>query len=195
MKHKVFILLVVLFFSCNNENERKIAVFNNYFEALKEESDQKWLYTTDTVKLWFDKKEGEPILIVKNDTSTGKWAGWDKVMKSKSYYDSIWFEKSEQVIRGYFFEENDFYKLINKKPTKTLRSYWLNDNNKIEEILIYWIPGVNTTTAQHLKPIIAWAEKYDSLRLSRIYQNGIIPSAENAREWKELINEYNEMKK
>lgn len=186
--------LVIVLIACN-ENKVKndeLQLFTEYYNAVKQGSDEKWNFTADTVKLWYDEKKGEPILQIKGKPSTGKWKEWDEVMNSSSNYDSLWFDQEEKSIKGYFYENNDFYQLIGKSPTKTQRTFWLNENKRINEILIYWIPEVNTTTSEHLKPIVDWALENDSAEISELYSNGrIVPSKENALRWKKLLNKYN----
>ncbi len=67
---------------------------------------------------------------------------------------------------GFFYENNDFYLLIRKPPTKTLRTYTFNDNNKFQKFLftgyrtkikkqfITWLPfmsGLRNITRRKLK--------------------------------------------
>jgi len=191
------IITLIIVVSCNdlNKESNRLTTFNGYYAAVKSGSDEKWNFTADTVKLWFDDKKGTPILQIKGEESAGKWKEWDEEMNSISSYDSIWFDKNENSIKGYFYERNDFYDLIGKAPTKTLRTYWLNQNNKINEILMYWIPEENTTTGEHLKPILEWALVNDSTEIQQLYPDSrIAPSRENARRWKKLLQKYNETK-
>lgn len=186
-------LLLLCFNSCDTTKNGKAQLerFSEYFLAVKEDKGNKWNYSTDTVRLWFDDKNGEPILQIRDQESTGVWKQWDEEMNSVSDYDSIWFYQEENAIKGYFYENNDFYRLIGKGPTKTLRTYWLNERNLVKEILIYWIPEENTHTSEHLKPIVEWALEYDSVEIRELYpDNRIIPSLENAQRWKVLLDEY-----
>lgn len=192
-KNSLLIITLIGAVSCNKQRNDGLKLFADYYSAVKENSDKQWNYTSDTVKLWFDEKSGEPILQIKGDKSTGKWKEWDIELNSTSSYDSLWLDQENNVIMGYFYENNDFYELIGKAPTKTLRTYWLNEQTKINEILIYWIPDDNTTTSKHLKPIKEWALENDSIEINQLYpDNTIIPSRENARRWKKLLNNYNE---
>jgi hypothetical protein len=177
------------------EETRYLEHFRDYYSASKSGSLNKWNFTTDTVKVWFDKKSGDPSLQIKGKQKTGKWSEWDKEMNSSSNYDSIWFDDHENAVKGYFFENNDFYELIGKEPTKTERTFWFDQNRKIKEILIYWIPEENTTTAEHLKPIVEWAMENDSLEIQQLYPDGnFIPSAQNAIRWKDLLKSYRDSK-
>lgn len=191
------VIPLIFVVACNNIKKENVELrlFREYHSALKAGSNEKWDFTTDTVKLWFDDKKGDPILRYKRMKATGRWKEWDEEMNSTSSYDSLWFDEDDRTIKGYFYESNDFYELIGKPPTKTLRTYWLDQNNKINEILIYWIPEENTTTGEHLKPIVEWTLQYDSTEIQILYPNSrIVPSAENARRWKKLLQKYNEAK-
>lgn len=189
------LLLFIFAVSCDIQKGRQNILndFAEYFEASKLDSKTKWNYTTDTVKVWFDEKKGNPSKRIKGENFSGKWKEWDEQMHSSVQYDTLWYDKSEHAVKGFFYENNDFYDLIGKSPTKTLRTYWLNNENKIYEILIFWIPEENTTTSLHLKPIVEWALKNDSLEILELYPKGnIIPSKENAIKWKKLLTKYNE---
>lgn len=197
IKNILILLIIMIITSCksNDQAPREISIFKNYYEAAKDGGDEKWNYTEDTVRQWFDDKNGDPIVQVKGQASTGRWKEWDEEMNANSYYDSIWYNEAENAVQGYFYENNDFYQLIGKGPTKTLRTYWFDNNDKINEFLIYWIPEENTTTTENLKPIVEWAMKNDSTEIMELYpDNRIIPSRENAIRWKVLLTRYNESK-
>lgn len=186
--------LILVFVSCQQENREEVALtlFKNYYKAVKEDGD-KWQYTTDTVRSWWDEKSGEGSRQIKGVPRSGKWKGWDEEMHTTTDYDSIWYDAKENAIRGYFYENNDFYELLGKTPTKSLRTFWFNEEDKIHEILRYWIPEVNTETSVHIKPIQEWAVVNAPEEIEALYPNGRIqPSAENARRWKALIKRYKE---
>ena len=165
--------------------------FKLYDEAVKANDESRWTYTQDTVKVWFDDKIGNPVLRIKGEKAAGLWKAWDEEMHARSGYDSLWYDLENHTIMGHFYENNDFYELIGKGPTHTLQTFWLTKEDKISEILIFWIPEENTTTGIYLKPIVDWARKYDSQEINEIYSNGkILPSKENAVRWKKLIQQY-----
>lgn len=181
---------MISFLGCKtlDKETEPIKIVKDYQTALRQNSDEILKYTTDTVKLWFDDKNGQPTLIIKGTKSNGKWREWDEEMQSESNYDSLWFDRNENAVQGYFFENNDFYKLIGKPPTKTLRTYWLTEENKIKEIQIFWLPQENIPTDEYLKPVLEWAKWNASGEINHLYENGnLIPSRENARRWKRLL--------
>lgn len=181
--------------SITESQKNLLSLFKAYYQTTKENSDNRWNYTTAAVKLWFDDKNGKPILQVKGKKSSGKWKDWDEEMNSTSHYECLRVDEKENAVKGYFFENNDFYELIGKPPTKTLRTFWFDKNNKIYEILIYWIPEENRVTSEYLKPVVEWAEKNHPDEIKDLYPNGeIIPSRENAKRWKNLLKKYNSAK-
>lgn len=175
----------------NRPQAGAISQFESYFEALNEDTDSKWKFRADTLRVWFEDQNGEPVLNIKGQTKKGKWSEWDKVMHSTSSYDSIWYDAKENAVEGFFYEQNDFYRLIGKPATKTKRTYWFNGAHKISDVLIVWLPEENQLSDVFLEPIVAWAQEHDSTLLQEIYPEGkIAPSAENARKWKALIKRY-----
>lgn len=190
----IVMALTTIFSSCNTADKKNelLILFDKYHKASEQSVDGKWNYTTDTVKVWFDNKDNKPLLKIKGMESAGQWKEWDNEMNSKMTYDSLWFDEEDNAVKGYFYENNDFYRLIKKPPTKTLRTYWFNSADQIDEILIYWIPNENTPTEEFLRPIQEWALKYDSQEIQELYPDEtIVPSRENAMRWKILLQEYN----
>ncbi len=186
---KVIVLSALLFLGYQPiwSQPNELEVFNSYFNT---DSDERWEYTTDTVRLWFEKLSGEPILRIKGQVSKGRWKEWDEEIHTIIEMDSIWYVENIQAVQGYFYENNDFYELIGKPPTKTLRTYWF-EKDKIHEILIYWLPEENTPSDIFLEPIVSWAEIYAKDEIIELYPNNTIsPSKENAKKWRNLINRY-----
>ncbi len=68
---RIFIISICLS-SCNRNKttEERIQFFKNYY-AVKNKSDSKWNYTSDTLCIWFEKKAGEAILNIKGAPSKG----------------------------------------------------------------------------------------------------------------------------
>ncbi len=175
-----------------NKEDQRLDIFSKYFQALSKGDGSHWQYLTDTVRFWFDEKKGAPQLNIKN-APKGKWSEWDKEMHAGATYDSLWYDKTLHAVKGFFYENNDFYRLIGKPPTKTLRTYTFNDKNKISEMIIYWIPEENKETGYYLNPVYDWAKKYHPSEIEALYPNKeIVPSAENAAKWKILLKQYNQ---
>ena len=189
----VSLLLLTIILACEgrDQSEQNLKNFKEYYAYASMNSDSKWEYMKDTVKWYFKENRDNPVFLYKGKKRTGPWAEWDKAMNPRYSYDTIWYNDEENAIEGYFFEENDFYNLIGKEPTKTHQKFWLDDEGMIKEIMVYWIPEENTHTREFLKPVRTWAQKQDSALIEEIYPDGeIAPSKENAKKWKELLKEY-----
>lgn len=187
------ILTCIFLSSCEQEvsTEKKINNFKEYYELASINSEDKWAFMNDTVKWYFKENKDNPTYLYKGKKKTGPWAEWDKAMNPKYSYDTIWFNNNENAIEGFFFENNDFYDLIGKGPTKTHQTFWLDENDKIKEIMVYWIPEENTHTSEYLEPVQKWALEKDSTLIEEIYPDGnIAPSKQNAVKWKKLLIDY-----
>lgn len=186
-------LLCLILFACDTVDH--VANFEEYYTKVQAQDITQWSYTSDTLLQWFEDKNGVPVKRYSGKVKSGLWKEWDQQMKSRSYYDSLWFNEKEYAVQGFFYETNDFYELIGKGPTKTLRTYWFDSNDKICEMLIYWIPEENTHTSEHLAGFYEWALVEDSVALERIYPNQkIVPSKENAILWKDMLTKWNRTK-
>ena len=184
-----FILIALL--GCNSiqQNDLKL-IAESYLEAKSMDDGSADKFTTDTLKIWFENKSGDPIRRIKGQKKTGPWAEWDKEFKSYSEPDSLWTDVKSNSVSGKFFESNEFYGLIGKPPTETTRTFWFNTDNLISEILIVWKPGQKTSD-YYLRPIVEWALKNDSLEITSLYpKEEIKPSAINAKRWRKLIIDY-----
>ncbi len=193
-RNSYILILLIFFIACGEFNRESELVdnFKSYYKSVKNKDDLKWNFTADTVYVWFEKHDTIPSFRFKGKPIS-KWGEWDRVMNSSSYYDSIWYNKKDHAIQGFFYESNDFYDLIGASPNKTLRTYSLNDENKISDVLYERIDSENTISDEHLDPIYEWALKNDSLEIMELYPDKqFAPSTENALRWRKLIGKYHE---
>jgi len=197
MKVRTLIILLTVFAGCSQKKtdnpEFLKSQLIHYLDARDVKDGSQWQYTSDTVTTWFDEKKGAGRKSIKGIQSQGPWADWDKEMNSYSTHDNIFTvdEKSHSVT-GVFYEHNDFYDLLGKGPTKSIRTYWFNNEGLIKEVLIVWDAG-NSLTSVYLDSVVIWALNYDSLEITQLYPNQeITPSVENAKRWKALLKKYNE---
>ena len=98
MPYWIFISATIISCSGSDKGSDPLNSFQQYFALASNDSDDKWNYTADTVRVWFDEKEGDPVLRIKGQGSTGPWKEWDEEMHANSSYDSIWFDKDQHAI-------------------------------------------------------------------------------------------------
>lgn len=164
---------------------------NQYLSLRKQKDPAFQQFVADTMKVWFDSKEGRPSIRLKSNQSKGPWAEWDSVMNGRTTLDSIWFDEEKKAVKTLFTETNDFYDLIGKPASVAEQSFWLNGKGEIDESLIFWLPDKNISADTFLHPVIEWARKRDSIEIADLYKNEEIePSAENAVRWKALLRNY-----
>jgi hypothetical protein len=186
------LLLLQIFVGCasKTKSDELLDTFNAYYEAENANSDSKWTYVNDTLHVWYAKDDPSPDLKYKGQPNDA-WEDWDIAMNSKSYYDTIWYNDSLHAIQGYFYEDNDFYKLLGASPNKTLRTYTFNAANKLTDILYERISEANTLSNKHMDPVYLWALKNEPQEIAEIFpKTRLVPSTENAIRWKKLLEKY-----
>lgn len=190
---KFYPILLFLFIGCTEVRENSLLNrFEKYYSLNRKGDPKLWNYAADTIRIWFDNMKGKPVLKVKGKKKNGKWSEWDKIMNSKVSIDTVWQQPDSSFVRGLFLENNDFYELLGKEPTITLRTYYFNSNNEITDLLIYWLPDKNIPSSIYLEKVAEWALIEDSALWVRLYPNNtILPSKENALLWKDLLRRYN----
>lgn len=190
-------LLVCALLGCTTDLSRqdKVARVKEYLSLRKQKDPGFQQLVADTMKVWFDSKEGKPSLRLKSNQSKGLWAEWDSIMNGRTTLDSIWFEEDTQAVKTQFTETNDFYNLIGKPASVAEQSYWFNSEGKIDESLLFWPSDKNISADIFLHPVVEWARTYDSTEIAELYKNEKIePSAENAVRWKALLRNYQRFK-
>ncbi|MCB0487790.1 MAG: hypothetical protein R2820_15140 [Cyclobacteriaceae bacterium] len=193
----LIIFLIGGLIGCTTEisHQDQVRRVNQYLSLRKQKDSAFQLFVADTMKVWFESKEGRPTIRLKSNQSKGPWAAWDSVMNGRTILDSIWFDAKTQAVKTLFTETNDFYDLIGKPASVTEQSFWINHTGEIHESLIYWLPDKNISADILLQPIIEWARTHDSTEIAELYKNEEIePSAENAVRWKALLRNYQRFK-
>lgn len=184
--------LSTLWISCAEKKDETdyIALFKEYHEAENDYSETRWNYLSDTLRVWYTKNDPKPDLKYKGQPSDG-WEEWDMAMRTISYFDSIWYNPELHAVQGYFNENNDFYVLLGASPNVTLRTYTYNDAGKITDLRYEKINTENALSKEHLEPVYQWALINEPAEIAAIFpENKLVPSADNAMRWKQLIIRY-----
>lgn len=190
----IFVICLLLSLGCRNSNyeQQALSNFQEYYKLVIARDEGQWEYTVDTVLVYFEKDDPDPSKRYRGQT-VSKWGEWDKEMNAMTHYDTLWFSSQENAVKGYFYENNDFYELIGASPNKTLRTYAMDDEGKIKSILFEWQEVENAISDAHMDPIYTWALKHDSLEIMELYPNKeFVPSTKNAKRWRKLLGKYRE---
>ena len=125
-----------------------------YREARKAHDTQRIAsYLAEDSRIWFDKKEGPGEL--RKPSGDGPWAEWDREMKSTGTTHEYTVNGKELVT--VVSETNDYFRLLDRKPTRYLITYWFDADERIEGMLISSMPK-ETKTKGRYDQFKAWAD-------------------------------------
>ena len=158
-----------------------------YREARKAHDTQRIAgYLAEESRIWFDKKDGPGTL--RKASGDGPWAEWDREMKSTSTTHEYKVNGNELVT--VVSETNDYFKLLDRKPTPYQITYWFDDDERIEGMLISSLPKEPKTKGRY-DQFKKWADEHHPRVLDELQPEGkIIPSKENAIRWRKLLIEW-----
>ncbi len=102
------------------------------YRALKDSGQDTaaFAYLSSDCHIWYEKIEGEGI---KADIG-GPWSHWDNYFRGTRQYES-WTVDSNAVTVS-MMETNDFYKLIEREPTRVFITWWFDDDQKINRVFV-----------------------------------------------------------
>ncbi len=160
-----------------------------YREARKAHDTQRIAgYLAEESRIWFDTREGPGTL--RTSTGDGPWAQWDREMKSASTIHE--YEVIGNELVAMVSETNDYFKLLDRKPTPYQITYWFDDDERIEGMLVSSLPK-KAETKGRFEEFKKWADDHHPGILDELQPEGkIIPSKENAIRWRELLIEWRE---
>ena len=155
-----------------------------YREARKAHDTQRIAgYLAEESRIWFDKKEGPGEL--RKASGDGPWAEWDREMKSTSTTHS--YEVNGNELVTVVSETNDYFKLLDRKPTPYQITYWFDEDERIEGMLVSSLPKEPKTNGR-FKEFKKWADEHHPGVLDELEPDGrIIPSRANAIRWRKLL--------
>ncbi len=145
-------------------------------------------YLAEESRIWFDKKEGPGTL--RTSSGDGPWAEWDREMKSTSTTHEYKVNGNELVT--VVSETNDYFKLLDRKPTPYLLTYWFDNDERIEGMLVSSLPKESKTKGRY-DQFKKWADEHHPGVVDELQPQGkISPSKENAIRWRKLLIEWRE---
>ena len=125
---------------------------------------------------------------MREPSGDGPWAEWDREMKSTSTTHEYTVNSNELVT--VVSETNDYFKLLDRKSMPYLITYWFDEDERIEGMLISSLPKEPKNKGR-FEEFKAWADEHHPGVLDELEPEGrIIPSKENAIRWRELLIEW-----
>ncbi len=146
-------------------------------------------FKRDTSYTWHGKKEGNGSRSIYNPNSG--WKQWDIAWNGTYRYEITNIDVNNLSVTGNFHETTDFLKFIGMpEGFSAVVTFWFDEELKVKETQYEWLDS-NRNMHEVIKPIVAWAQQNDSLRLQKVYPDGsFTPNTENAEEWKILFENY-----
>ncbi len=175
----VSLIMVVMVGGCTHPLKRTWAKY----QAAKKRGDYEAAnnYLAVDARIWFGKKEGPGNPLT---AKGGPYKYWDKEFRSKSSREKV------QVVDGTVTyissERNDFYRFIERIPTKARITYYFNNDNKISGMLYRGLSPKAERPPDRYDEFKQWAnKKYPGLLKTPEME---IPN--QPKRWRELLTEW-----
>src|SRR5262249_46730588 len=138
-------------------------------------------------RIWFDMAErkgpGEPWKL-----GEGTWDHWDRFFHSRTDY-ADWKDRGDRVT-AVGHETNDYYRLLDWKPSPLAMTWWLDSSGKITGFMFHGMRGP-TPDRSRLKEFEAWARKNRPKELDDLKPKGNFdPSGDHPQRWRAILIEW-----
>jgi imidazolonepropionase-like amidohydrolase len=155
------------------------------FQAAKDRGDRSAAQAmlAPGARSWFDERkgEGDPYGL------DGRWSGWDAFFRTKNTY-SDWTQGRDSVTAA-GEEINDFYRLIERSPTRFRATWWLDSDGRISGFL--YEPRGAVVPGDRFADFKAWARGAKPAELESLMPNGRIdPSGDRPQRFRALLEEW-----
>lgn len=135
-------------------------------------------YLADDARIWFDTKKGEGHPLT---AKGGPYKDWDREFRSTSTREDV--RVVGQTVTYVSSEINDFYRLIERVPTKARVTYYFDEDNRITGMLYRGLSPKSERPPDRYDEFKQWAEaQYPGLLQSPEME---IPN--NPKRWRELL--------
>ncbi len=144
----------------------------------------KEFYAADS-RIWYEKKEGRGRQ--RGPEGTGPWAVWDKYFRGETSPQEHRVEG--RTVTLIILENNEFYRLIEQSPKRVNITYYFDENDRVAGTLV----ASGETSPNRFEEAVAWAREHHPEEVQALMPEGrIVPSLENARRWRRLLNAWRE---
>lgn len=139
----------------------------------------------DDARRYFGEREGEGMPLEPGEK--GPWHAWDEFFHSESEVVE-WTQPSAGVVRAGMREINDWFRLMDRPPTRYFISFSFDDNGRIEWLLIHSDPD-SPKNRGRVEEFEAWARAERPGLLDRLQPGGEIDPSK-FEEWKSALLEW-----
>lgn len=142
-------------------------------------------YLAADPRVWYGRKQGPGRRLT---VAGGPWRHWDRFFKSQSTSSDM--NAGQSTVSYIITETNDYYRLIDRPPTKVGVTYYFNADGKITGRLISGVPGVKRPP-DRLPDFKRWCEQEHPGALEAIeFSPDKPPTLAVATRWKTLLVEW-----
>jgi len=132
---------------------------------------------------WFDEKKGtgDPYGL------DGRWSGWDRFFRTKNTY-SDWTQGRDSVTAN-GEEMNDFYRLIERSPSRFRATWWLDSSGSVAGFL--YEPRGAVLPGDRFGEFKEWARRNKPDELAYLMPSGRIdPTGDRPQRFRALLEEW-----
>jgi hypothetical protein len=181
-------LLVLLPATAATEDSPLVAVVQKYREAKKNDdlAAQRALLAPDAA-MWFETKEGKGSKLGE-EGGGDPWKDWDDFFRSEGTLEDTGVEG--RSVRTTVSETNDWYRLVDRPPSRYHVTYDFDPENRIRGVLVHSIPG-EPKAEDRLGDFKTWAKANRPGLLERLMPEGKLdPALDKAKLWKTSLLEW-----
>ncbi len=138
-------------------------------------------YLAGDARVWFDKKEGPGHAL---RAEGGPYKDWDKEFRSSSTRENL--RVKGRTLTYISLESNDFYRLIERTPTKARVTYYFNDEDKISGMLYQGLSPKAKRAPDRRAEFERWAAEHYPGEL----ESDAMKIPRNPGRWRALLTEW-----
>lgn len=138
-------------------------------------------FLAEDARIWFDKKEGPGSPL---GASGGPYKEWDREFRSHSTREAI--RVVGRTVTYVTLEINDYYRLIERVPTKARVTYYFDEDDKIKGMLYQGLSPLKTRPPDRYNQFKRWAAEHYPGVLDA--DDMKIPN--QPKRWRELLTEW-----
>ncbi len=135
-------------------------------------------HLTDDARIWFGKKEGEGHPLT---AKGGPYKDWDREFRSTSTREDV--RVVGETVTYISSEINDFYRLIERVPTKARVTYYFDEDNRITGMLYSGLSPKSERPPDRYDEFKQWA----AAQYPGLLQSPEMEIPNNPKRWRELL--------